>query len=105
MMDAQLVNEMLTHDASSNLITDFARYMLFRRILDEELEDHTFQAHFQLSLPFGNRGLLVLDDDSGEDDLTPESDPPSSMCHKPLGLWLALSLMTRRKVRKMMIYG
>ena len=71
----------------SILITDSARYLLIRRVSDDV--DETYQAHFQLSLPLGNRGILDLD--SPESDLSPAFVRPPSLCHKPFGLWLALS--------------
>ncbi len=48
-----------------NQVTDSARYMLIRRTFDDELDNDIFRAHFRLSLPLGNRGLLVLNDNSG----------------------------------------
>jgi len=78
---------MLKQDASSILVTDSSRYLLIRRVSDDV--DETYQAHFQLSLPLGNRGILDLD--SPESDLSPAFVRPPSLCHKPFGLWLALS--------------
>jgi len=77
----------LKQDASPILITDSVRYLLIRRVSDDV--DETYQAHFQLSLPLGNRGILDLD--SPESDLSPAFVRPPSLCHKPFGLWLALS--------------
>jgi len=78
---------MLKQDASSILVTDSSRYLLIRRVSDDV--DETYQAHFQLSLPLGNQGILDLD--SPESDLSPAFVRPPSLCHKPFGLWLALS--------------
>jgi len=86
---------MITNNTSTNLITDSARYLLVRRTLDDSSPDtgpDQRQAHFYLSPPIGNRGPLNLS--TPEDDLDPSPLTPGELallCHKPLGLWLALS--------------
>lgn len=82
---------MITNEASTNLVTDSSRYLLFRRTIDDELRNEVFRAHFRLSLPLGNRGLLNID--SPETDLEPVvvDGVDASLCQKPFGLWLAIS--------------
>lgn len=83
------MNEMFANGASTNIVTDSARFLVVRQDADVHLDDHTVEANFRLALPIGNRGLLNLD--TPEDDLIPVEDPLVSLCHKPYGLWLALS--------------
>jgi len=83
------MNEMFANGASTNIVTDSARFLVVRQDADVHLDDHTVETNFRLALPIGNRGLLNLD--TPEDDLTPVEDPLVSLCHKPYGLWLALS--------------
>jgi len=81
---------MIINDASSNLITDSARYLLIRRSIDDDDSPGEYQAHFRVSLPLGNQGLLKLD--TSENDLSPLlGSSPSRLTHKPFALWLALS--------------
>lgn len=91
------VNECFVNNTSSNLVTDSSRYLLFRRAKDDpsypappsDIHTHRHQAHFKLSPPVGNRGLLNLA--TPESDLEPVDARPRLLCHKPLGLGLALS--------------